>query len=363
MVFSVPVFLLMLFGLEILSRQHQFNYIFPLRSLGSFHSQFEIKWFKLQDYVQANGAVDVILIGNSMVNTGIDPRILESEYETLTGQKLRIFNFGVEGLTVKTNSKIADILYEKYHPGTILVGTEMRDYVLANDVDVTAKFESNAWFKSQVEKRNTLESWLISNSSGLQRLLVLRNWSSFDFLDNFLVTIQRYYRTKASGYEPDLYVFNNPLFIKEDPTRGEEITKHPDPNDPSEKIYFDLFSNFKIDPSRLSDLKSILALHSRGVQVFVTEMPVYPTYFDYFGGESVHQKFLTDIKQSISENRGIFLDPVAWDLFPLEDRVDNHHLNYLGAPLYSQLLAQQLAEECFSHKQCMIPADDSSSLK
>jgi hypothetical protein len=334
-----------------------------LSSLGSFHSQFEIKWFKLKDFVQANGGVDVILIGNSMVNTGIDPKILESEYESLTGAKLRIFNFGVEGLTVETNSKIANILYERFHPGTILFVTEMRDYVAANGVEVASKFESNAWFRGQVGGGNTLETWLISNSSALQRLLVLRNWSSFDFLDNFLVTIQRYYRTKASGYEPDLYVFNNPLFLEADPTRGEQITKHPDPNDPNEKSNFELFSNFKIDPHRLSDLKSILDLRSRGTQVFITEMPVYPTYFDYFGGEIVHQQYLSEIKQFIDENEGTFLEPVAWDLFPLEDRVDNHHLNYLGAPLFSKLLAQQLAAECLSNKHCMIPTADTGSLK
>ncbi len=100
------LFLGLLFVFEGLFRWTDLDRIFGWRSLGTYHGQFEIKWFELRDYVRSHGGVDVLLLGNSMVNTGIDPDVLATEYEVLTGERLRVFNFGVEGLTVAPNSHL-----------------------------------------------------------------------------------------------------------------------------------------------------------------------------------------------------------------------------------------------------------------
>ncbi len=341
-VIGVIVFMALLLILEGISRTAWFEHAVPVRSLGIYHNQFEIKWFKLQNYVQENGGVDLILLGNSMVNTGIDPDVLSSEYEKLTGVKLRIFNFGVEGLTVAPNSVVAKILVEKYHPAALLFVTEMRDYVAANGLEVENQLMADEWFAEQTGSSPTLRGWLKFNSKAAEHLLPFRNWSRADFPDTFLSFLRRYGDTTSAGYEPDRNV-------------GKDIDKHPDPNDPAEAANFAMFKDYTISPERLQDLHHILDMGISTQPVIVTEMPLYPTYFDYFGGEEVHQQYLSSLASYVSENGGVFLPPIDWQLIPLEDRVDHHHLNLNGAPLYSTLLAQQLAQYCSDTNVCLQP--------
>ena len=342
LIWGVIVFLFLLVGLELLCRWPKFNHFFPERSVGSYHSQFEVKWFKLEDYVKENGGVDVILIGNSMVNTGIDTDILSSRYEELTGQKLRIFNFGVEGLTVAPVSKIAGLLEQKYHPGTIIVYTEMRDYSAKNGLTVENQFMSNDWIKYK-EGENNLAGKLIDSSALLQHLLPLRNWSRNDFIDTYFMTLRRTKETTLSGYEADH-------------STGEDIQKVPDPNDPAEKSNFELFSNFSMDSGRIQDLLSIIGFQQSGTKVLVTEFPVYPTYYAYFGSDQVVEQYHQQIQQVVENAGSTFIPAVDYSLIPLEDRMDNHHLNFKGAPLYSEILAENLASLCNTQQNCLAPS-------
>ena len=343
LVISLFVFLFLFLGFEMISRQAGFNRSFPLRSLGSYHTLFEIKWFKLQDYVRKNGGVDVILMGSSEVNTGIDPEVLSLDYESLTGKKLRIFNFGLEGLTIAPNSKLANIIDQTFHPGTILFVTEMRDYIASNGLEVQSTFESNPWIRGHLGTGNSIESWMISSSSLLQKLLVFRNWSRFDFRNNLFANIERFANVSPSGYEEDLSL-------------GKGFNPNPDPNNPGDKKNFELFSNYKIDPGRLNDLLEILRLKKSGVQVFITEMPIYPTYFEFLGNQPGHQQFQSKLRSIISENGGIYVEPVSWELIPFDGREDYLHLNYRGAFVFSTLLAQRLAIECLATAHCLSPS-------
>ena len=177
----------------------------------------------------------------------------------------------------------------------------------------------------------------------LQHLLFFRNWSRADFLDASLMQARRFADTTPSGYEPDANV-------------GENIDIPPDPADPEEQEDFMLFSDFSIDADRLEDLKSILELREGGTLVIITEMPVHPNYFTYFGGEGAHDEYLEKLVPFIKENGGVYLPPPAWQRIPLFSRVDHHHLNDTGAALFSRLLAESLADLCVNNNSCLLPA-------
>ena len=311
-----------------------------LRSLGIYHGQFEIKWFGLKDYVRDHGGVDVILLGNSMVNTGIQPELFSYRYGYDTGSQLRVFNFGVEGLTIAPNSVIARLLVEKYHPATLVYVTEMRDYVSANGVTVEAQILGDEWMTAQRGGKVTFRAWLKDNSTLIQHLLPFRNWSRADFPDTFLAEAYRFRVTTASGYEPEYQV-------------GENIDVPPDPADPKEKANFALFANFSIDLARLANLADMLSLSDEGTNVIVTEMPVYPTYYTYFGGEQYHDQYLKELTPFITEHKGVLIPAVPWQSIPLSFRADDHHLNDKGAALFSILLADQLAGLCQSQGACL----------
>ena len=311
----------------------------PIRSIGNFHAQFETKWFKLQDYIKENGGVDVLLMGNSMVNTGIDPEVLAEEYKAKTGVELRVFNFGVEGMDIYTNSELADLLVEEVHPKTILFFTEMREYGPQTDTSVPDRYKTAAWFQYKLGNSSAL-AWLFDHSAAMQYFLPYRNWSRSDFPDTILKDLYRYKQTTSAGYEPDR-------------AYGRDLDVHTDPTDPVQKVWFDLYSNYVPDQNALDDFSGILALQQDGVQMMVTEMPVYRTFYDYFGGETVHQDFLNTIEELTLAHVGVFLPPIDSELIPLVGRVDNHHLNFEGAPVYTRLLADELADLCIEENQCL----------
>jgi hypothetical protein len=311
----------------------------PLRSVGNYHTQFETKWFKIEEYVKANGGVDVILLGNSMVNTGVDPAVVAARYKELTGQDARIFNFGVEGLTVAPLSDLAQILMEKYHPRVIILFTEMRDYIAGNGDDVASQFLANAFVQQQLGNPS-LEGYLESNSAALQHILPFRYASRADFLDTYILDARRFSETTPDGYEADRHI-------------GKDIDTFPDPANPNDAKGFALFKNFKMDPGRIADLQSILAYSASGTTVIVTELPTYRTYYAYLENESDKQVYLDELQQTVAAGGGYYLPTVSSDLIPLEDRVDNHHLNFKGAPIYSNALAEQLAGLCSEQNICL----------
>lgn len=336
---GMAIFLTLLVLAEAAFHLDKVSHHFQLRSLGNYHAQFEIKWFKLEDYVKANGGVDVVILGNSMVNTGIDPTIVATEYRKVTGQRIRVFNFGVEGLTIAPLSDLAQIIEEKYHPATILLYTEMRDYVDQNQNNVETQFLSSAWIRQQMGFPS-LEGTLIEYSSLLQHLLPLRNWSRSDFIDTYFMNLRRWNETNSLGYEADK-------------NTGWDYMDEPDPNDPAQKQYFDLYSNFTIAADREQALQEIVGLQSKGTRVIVSEIPVFPTYYTYFGGESVHAEYEKDITRIVNQAGGIYVPAFPYTLIPYNGHVDNHHLNYVGAHIFSRALGDKLAALCEEKDICL----------
>jgi len=274
-----------------------------------------------------------------MVNTGVSPDVIAQEYEAKTGVKLRIFNFGVEGMDIQTNAELAGLLVEQYHPKAILFFTEMREYGPQTDNTVYEGYKHAAWFQYKLGNPS-LEGWFFDHSAAMQYFLPYRNWSRADFPDKILSDLYRYHQTLPMGYEPDMGI-------------GKSIDLIPNPDDPAQQYLYDLYADFKPDQNSLAALESILMLHKEGVQVLVTEMPAYESFYEYFGGESVHQEFIKTISALTTEKDGFYIPPIDPGLIPLNGRVDNHHLNYKGTQIYSELLSDELSGLCLDGKTCL----------
>ena len=302
----------------------------PYRSLGNYDYQFEIKWFLLQDYVKQNGGVDVILLGNSLVNTGLVPGRFEQTYYENTGSKLRVFNFGVEGLTITPISHIAEILVSTYHPALLIYVTDMRDYVAKNGLATDARFLSDPWIRYRNGDFNGF-GWLVDHSVALQDYLPYRNWMSAAFFERMSVYTTRLKNTTLDGYEPDQDV-------------GKGLDQPPNPDDPQDAVYFEILKDYQLAPSRLKDLQNILSLNSDGKTfILVVEMPVHPTFYDYAGGAEVHRKFQETLRYLVKSQEGTFIPAEICSQIPLEGRSNRWHLNELGAPVFSSCLANRLA--------------------
>ena len=333
--------------LELLARMPWLEKVSPYRSVGNFDYQFEIKWFRLQDYVKNHGGVDIIFLGSSLVNTGIDPDVVAQTYYQQTGVHPRMFNFGVEGMTITPNSVIAKLLLERYHPALLIYVTEMRDFIAGLGLEYETPFLGDPWLQYQTG-HFSLAGWLPGHSSALQHFLPFRNWARSDFPATNALYLERYQETSASGYEPDKGI-------------GVNIDIPPDPNDPAEGKNFKDYGNYQIAASRLNDLKSILDFSNKqGTSVWVVEMPVHPTFYVYVGGEKVHQQFQQTISAFVSTNGGTFLPAeTCLSVIPLNGRSNRWHLNYLGVPYFSKCLGGQLAS--FVNQQHINPITSGAS--
>ncbi len=318
------------FLLELGARSPWAEKTFQYRSLGNYHYPFDIKWFLLKDYARSNDGVDVLLVGSSLVNTGIDPQVMEAAFHEQTGKHLRIFNFGVEGLNIVSNSFNTSLLVRKYHPALLIYVTEMREYSGTSGVEPQVTFFEDPWVRYQKGELSPL-GWLIDHSMALQEFLLYRNWMQASF-PNFLDMYgKRIEGTTASGYEADQAIDIN-------------AGTSPDPANPTDAANFAEYGSYTIDSARLKDLQEILDLRQNtGTNVLVVEMPVNPSFYDFVGGEAVHREFQQTLSTTIKSNGGYFIPAEACDEIPLDGRSNRIHLNYIGAPVFSACLGQQLA--------------------
>jgi hypothetical protein len=336
---TIVFFLALIIILEGLAHLPVVQNISPFKSVGNYHYQFELKWFQLQKYVEEKGGVDIIFVGSSLVNTGVDPEIVAKVYKDKTGFQARIFNFGVEGLTVSPNSLLISILEQQYHPALIVFVTEMRDYIACNGLETETYFLSNSWIRYKLGEFAPF-GWLINNSAFLQLYLPYRSWMRSDFPETMAALETRFYDMSSSGYEPDTYI-------------GKNIMDHPDPGDPDDALNFQQFGNFQIDLTRQQDLVNILEVGKATLHppdILIVEMPIHPNFYDFVGGDQVHREFQQAISSIVSSKDGYFLSSqTCLSAIPLQGRSNLWHLNYLGAPFFSDCLGENLATLALQH--------------
>lgn len=291
--------------------------ISPYRSLGMWYFPFDVKWHRLEQYARLNQGIDVIILGSSLVNTGFVPEDVAQAYQAKTGKTLRIFNFGVDGMTISPNSRTAQILVEKYHPQLLIFVTEIRDYDASNGLEVEQQFLSEPWVRYKTGQLD-VRGWAADNSLALQHYLVYRNWLSTSFAASLRAYQNKLNAVTVSGYEPD---FAKPYFKPMEETAGIKM--------------------FPLDDSRLTNLKAILDLgQSSTTQIMILEMPVDSRVYLPYGGETAHTEFRNWLSSHLPD--GVFLNIDA-GLIPDYGRSNEVHLNYKGAPILSAYLGEQLA--------------------
>jgi len=326
------VFLVLLIGLECIARLPAVRSRIPLRSFGFSDYLFEIKWQKLKSYTDENGAPDVIILGNSMVNTGIDPLVINSRLNELSGKSLTIFNFGVEGLNLASVPQVAKIILENYHPKVLIIGTDIRDYSLRMDQEPTLEFLKTDWLRYKAGSF-TLNGWLIDHSVLLQDFLLARNWYQPDFHDQFMTVYKRFKDVNAAGYELDRHL-------------PDTAYQAPDPANPSDKTLFDQFRNYTYDAGRLAILVQLVELGRQyDTSVIFLEMPLQKTMYQFFDQpDQTRVEFLGLIQPIIQKAGGNLIETPIYTDIPDADWGNRTHLNLNGAPIFSKYLAEQLVK-------------------
>jgi len=320
-----------LIGLEIAARSNVFNQVFPFRSLGMSETIFQLKWQRISEYRAANGNIDAIVFGSSLVNTGIDPAEVVQQFTDETGATFTLFNFGVEGFTVETTELASQILIDTYHPSVVILGTEMRDYYACSGSAAHEDFIPAAWTRYQLGEFSPY-GFLISHSIALQVALSAANWMLPDYIDHHNIEVYRYETMSLNGYESDNlvnYSANTPI----------------DFSDPQEQRLQDLFLGFSPDPERTAALQRMITYFvDQGITVVILDMPINPTALGYYGGESEYEEYHAFLQQTVEEAGGIYVPALSTDSIPEDGWSNRHHMNIYGAPVFSRYLGHALAQ-------------------
>jgi hypothetical protein len=328
---SILFAVVVLAGMEIAARLNVFNDVFPFRSLGMSETIFQLKWQRISEYRAVNGNIDGIILGSSLVNTGIDPADVVQQFTDETGATFTLFNFGVEGFTVETSELASQILIDAYHPSVVILGTEMRDYYSCSGTAAHEDFIPAAWTRYQLGEFSPY-GFLISHSIALQVALSAANWMLPDYVEYHNTEVYRYETMSLNGYENDNlvnYSANTPI----------------DFSDPQEQHLQDLFLGFSPDPERVASLqRMITSLADQGITVVIVDMPINPSALGYYGGEVEYQEYHTFLQQTVEEAGGIYIPALTTDSIPLDGWSNRHHLNIYGAPVFSRYLGHALAQ-------------------
>lgn len=329
------IFIVLLLGLEGAARLPQIQKKIPIKSFGFTNSLFEIKWVKLEQYVNKYGVPDVIIVGNSMVNTGIDPLVIEQQIMDSTGKSLSIFNFGVEGLNITAMDDMANLLVRTYHPKILVVGTDIRDYTINLDNLPSNEFVSTPWLETRLNQFN-LKGIVINSSHFLQYALVFRNWYLPGFSSSFTKLSQEFTKEKIntindSGYQydaripPHRYIYPN-----------EKI--------PADRELLHLFRDFNFDQSRFNMLAGLIDKGKKnGSEVIVIEMPLQKTMYQFFNSSSEIRNDFLQLIRPITLNSGAkLIESSIYASIPDKDWANRTHLNLNGAPIFSRFLAEEL---------------------
>ncbi len=308
---------------ELVARLEPVQSALPAPSLGSGHQNFDLKLARLDAFVRKEGGVDVIFLGPSTVNYGLDPEVIRRTYRARTGTDLRCFNFGLAALNNAVMADLVNILVDRYHPGFIVLGTfPGQERFGRNTAD---RLLSNPWFTARLG-RKSFRGWILDRSLAYRYFLRFRIWLEHPNFSRLLSNLEA--RTRFDGF-----------------TRSERAMPgiEKQPNRRTEREFYRRFAHFRIGRGQLAALERVLKAKSR-VGLAVLEMPIHPTALSFFGGGPEDYARVVNATRVRAERAGVpFWAPAGLGL-PSGCWKDRHHLNSAGARILSLWVAPKLAE-------------------
>lgn len=328
---TLAFFVLFYLGGEFLARTKFMQTFIIRQTWNSRHIPFERQLSRLHTLAAQEGAPDCIFLGNSMVWLGFDPEAFQEGYQRKTGDTLRCFNFGVDGMPASNAGVLAEILIADFHPSLLIYGADARDLAVPADAEDAQVLSEMAWWKYRSGKYAPA-GWFIEHSylyrfrPALKRLFRMDDqYTKFGDWDKS--TAQRY------GFDPV--------------ERVGDIQNSPDPNDPDMHIqyYYSLLSEYIIHAENLAGLQQVLRAGKMEGEIVLVEMPVPDTYVDFMGnGEEDYREFIKTVDLAANSNQVLFLRARSWNVVPQDGWVDYSHLNAKGAKIFSRTLGEKIGE-------------------
>ena len=329
--------LLMALG-EVLVRTEVFEGHVVANNRGGRHRQFELQLGRLETVVARDGPIDCIALGSSMVWYDFDPEAFSEGYQHQTGQEIRCFNFGVDGLPAASAGALAPILAGDFQPSLLIYGTTARDYAVPKESENNTVLLEMPWLRYRLGQFS-IQGWFYEHSR------LYRYWETLGHLlrlENRHLLMTGYYASLK-----DNYGFSGREGVG---TLG-SVPLDPQSEDPRVRRLFELLYEYEILPENLTGLDQVMAQNSREVQVVLVEMPVPPAYLHFFGhGRQDYQRFINQV-ESMAESRTVpFWQTTHLRLIPDDAWFDYVYPNTKGARIFSAWLGEQVGSAVIQEK-------------
>jgi hypothetical protein len=292
--------------------------------LGSSHRQLEVQVARINSFAKAEGEIDCLFIGNSMVWLGVNPEIFSETFEKNTGQELDCFNFGIATMPAGAAGIMAGILVDKYKPKILIFGTSPRDYAIPLDAEDSAVITDTPWVQYQSGKYSP-QGWLYSHSYLFGHLA---NFNRLLRFDRTVIT-----DIGTSSYDRFGFLPKTRPILEENIRAGTEDTKK-------------WLANYIVLQENVDGLRQIAEISTKGVEVVFFEAPVKPSNYDYFENRDVDlEKFVSTVQDVADEYEIPFIRMPKIDILPSEGWWNENHLNLEGANAFSVWLAEQIGND------------------
>jgi hypothetical protein len=289
-------------------------------SVGSPSRRFELQLNGLDRFVESEGGVDCIVLGNSTVLLGVDPQILAERYRARTGRSLRCFNFGVGGMTAAAAGAVAPILVERYQPRLLVYVVSPRDVGESADGPLLAQ---TPWVQYRLGAF-TAEGWLVEHSAAFRYYLLYRQW-----LDPSL------WPAAASSGGTDRAGF---LRAKMQLPLSSGLLEH------TLRVYSDV-ARRPLSADALAGFARVLALSGARTRVVVVEAPVHERVRQWAKrSTSFYADATMALRRAAHRQQVVFWRIPTRRVIPADGWTDFVHLSGPGATKFSEWLGARIAE-------------------
>ncbi|RPI29615.1 MAG: hypothetical protein EHM61_01055 [Acidobacteria bacterium] len=272
--------------------------------------------------------IDVLFIGNSAVQAGVNPTVFDSERRRLESAKPDSFNAAIEGLPPYGVRLFLEIYLRHSSPRVIIYGITPQDINSASPWarDVTQRVQQS--ILALAESERGLLGWTYA------RLLRLSHLYRYRYVLHQLLL-------RGGAMRGDGFVYFD--------ERGfHPIRKRLSQLDRAERVRLRNRAgvlNYSTEGEQLDELKKLMGLCSeKGIRLILVNMPLADDYYGNFDNPADYKTYLDTISD-IAHAYGV----PFWDMEHLpseqnltdEDFADLNHLNRSGAAKLSRLVGRR----------------------
>lgn len=287
----------------------------PPPSVGADSFEFDTKVYYLEQSIRQRGALDCLIVGDSMTNDGPDPKLIEVAYAAETGLSLHCFNFGMPALMLDASGPLARALTNRFQPKLLILILSGRNF----DSSFGAPFRHIAFsdWTNQNLGKTSLRGWAVNSLYGYRYVLFFQYWLTPSNRTKFT---DIWHNITPEGLTP-LYGYGE----------SSNITG-PGP------------SFQRTDASAQNGFDQLMELKRAGVNLLIIDAPIRPDYYLVYH-DNYFQPYIDYMQNTLAENEIPFwLTRDLSESITAEGWFDLQHLNEKGVPTLSEWLGKQLVK-------------------